>query len=473
MLRKITDNIIWSVLLAALIIAVVFLVVKFSYLSITIILALVAIVLIFTKIIKNPFWGMLLLIFFLPFERIPTIDVGLVTLKINQLVAGLTLIAWVLSLMFQKRKIEPNPLTWPIIFFLLACFLSILQAGDLTRAIEVFVFTVFVILVGVLVVNLVNSKDKLQQIITMLFTITLIICLFALYQFVGDMIGLSPALTGLKVGYTKIVFGFPRVMAFFNEPLYLADFLFIPLGIGIALFFANINIIKRSYLWFLIVLMLIVFILTVSRGAYLGLVAMALVFLIFMIRKIFAWKHIIVGVMIILSVGAGTLFFLSKAQPRAFEEFIGHVTVQDFSSGESTQGRLQAYSKAIDIWKSHPVLGIGVGNYGPYTKGFPDSKTVTGWDVVNNEYLEIMAETGTVGIIAFALIIIVLFWRGIIAYFLSHDEFLKVILVGLFAAFIAILVQYNFFSTLYIMHIWVLIGLIIAVENLIFREKKI
>jgi F0F1-type ATP synthase assembly protein I len=67
----------------------------------------------------------------------------------------------------------------------------------------------------------------------------------------------------------------------------------------------------------------------------------------------------------------------------------------------------------------------------------------------------------------------VIFIRSIKAYIITKDIYLKATILGLNSAFLAILVQYNFFSTLYIMHIWVLIGLIIAVQNIALSSKPI
>jgi O-antigen ligase len=438
----------------------------FSYNGIFIIIALVLAFVIFGLIIKNSLWGFLLLIFSLPFERIPTIDVGLVTLKVNQFLALSVLIAWILSVIFEKRKIISNPLTWPIILFIFANLISIFHAGNVERAFQVFIFIFFMAIISFLVVNMVSTEDILKKVLKTILYTSIFICIFGVYQFFGDLIGLSSTLTGLKEGYTKAVFGFPRIMAFSNEPLYLANFLLIPLGVSAALFFSKDKFIPKIYLFLTLLLMLLVFILTVSRGAYAGLGAMALFLILFFLKKIFTWKNIVIGLLAITIVLGGTYYFLSRAEPQALDEFIGHITVNDISAGESTQGRLQSYQVAYDIFLDNPINGIGVGNYGPYVKNFPDSADVSGWDIVNNEYLEIMAETGLVGIITFVLILLVIFFRSYMVYFRTKNEFLKTILLGLVAALIGVLVQYNFFSTLYIMHIWVLIGLIIAVQNI-------
>jgi len=68
-------------------------------------------------------------------------------------------------------------------------------------------------------------------------------------------------------------------------------------------------------------------------------------------------------------------------------------------------------------------------------------------------------------------VIIFLFFRTFIALKYARDVFLRSVLIGLFAALVGVLIQYNFMSTLYIIHIWVLIGLLVGVQNIILMQN--
>ena len=99
-------------------------------------------------------------------------------------------------------------------------------------------------------------------------------------------------------------------------------------------------------------------------------------------------------------------------------------------------------------------------------------KYISDYDIVNNQYIELLTETGWVGLSAFLFLIIFIIWRGVIAFYKSRNRFIKYTLVGLMSAFVATMFQYNFFSTLYIIPIWILIGIFIAVQNLAFKDEK-
>jgi len=457
--------------LAAIIVA------KFATLAMAIIPVLIAIVLLTFYIFKNPELGWFLIVFFLPFERVPTVNLGGVDVKINTIIGFITLFAWILALAFnpKKFKVQPNALSIPLILFIFAMLLSLPHAVALTRAIEVLFFILFTMALGILALNMVYSKETLKKTLLVLFASSFLVGVFGLFQFGGDVVGLPASITLLKAGYGSAVFGFPRIQAFSMEPLYYANFLLIPIAVALALFFNKVDIpLKRWWLEGLLILLLIDFVLTVSRGGYLGLVGTFLVVGLLLFKRVFTWKNILIGLVSIFVIGYGVLFALNKGETRAVGEFIGHVTLQDLFSGkgESVEGRLKTFRHALNAWRESPIFGNGIGNYGPWTKHYPPTTPVTGWDIVNNQYIELMAETGIVGLAAYAILVIVLIIRTFIAYKYAHDPFLKAVLVGLLAALVGILIQYNFLSTLYIIHIWILIGLLCAVQNIILKNRK-
>ena len=89
---------------------------------------------------------------------------------------------------------------------------------------------------------------------------------------------------------------------------------------------------------------------------------------------------------------------------------------------------------------------------------------------MNNEYVELLTETGLLGAMSFVLFLFLVFHRSFRALRrVSHDPNLRALVVGLTTAAIGILVQYNFFSTLYILPIWMTFGLLLSVQTMILR----
>jgi len=452
-----------------------FIIAKTGAISLVILPLLILAVVLSFFIIRNPELGWFLIVFFLPFERVPSYELAGINLKINTLLGFLTLFAWVVAMMFnsKKFKVQPNALAIPLSLLVIALLLSLTQAENLTRALSVLIFILFTIGLSILAVNMVNSKENLKKTLLVLFGSSFLVGLFGLYQFGGDVVGLPQGLTLLKEGYTSRVFGFPRVQAFSMEPLYFANYLLIPICVGLALALNKVDLIKRWWMIGLLALLLVNFILTVSRGGYAGLIVSLLILAIFFLKKVLTWKNILIGVVAGAIVIYGVAFALSAGEYRATNQFLGHIKLQDITQGESIQGRLVTFKNALRAYGQSPLLGIGIGNYGPWSKNFPPERPKTGWDIVNNQYIELLAETGIVGLAAFGLLLIVLIFRTFVAFKYASDIFLKSVLVGLLAALIGVLVQYNFMSTLYIIHIWVLVGMLVGVQNIVFKLKVI
>lgn len=469
---KMSQKIFLLILSAVILFATAFLIAKFSYLAVILIIGLALMIGIFVLVLKNPFLGLLLIVFTLPFERIPTLDIGFFTVKMDQVFAGLTMLAWILNLMFAKRKILSYPLGIPLILFLLTALIGVFQAGDFSRALSVFIFVAFMMVISFTTVNLIDDKEKLISLIKTLFISAALVCLFAFYQFLADLAGFPLILTGLKDIYSKAVMGFPRIQAFSMEPLYLANYLFIPLGLAAAFyFFRQREVGAKNRLLVLILAIILIIVLGISRGAYLALFFMGLFFALFLLKKVLTIKNLIISLFSLLIIGTAAYGFLTIAQPKAIEQFTQHATLERYYEEESVQKRLRDYQKALGFFATSPVIGIGLGNYGPAYENYPNQPKGDNWEIVNNQYIETLTETGVLGLSSLLLVFLVIIWRSIVAYFKTQDQLLRASLFGLLAAFLAILVQYNFFSTLYIMHIWVLIGLIIAVQNLSFQKK--
>lgn len=434
------------------------------------VVGLLVVFLLSIKISRQPFWGLLALIFFLPFERIPTLELAGFTLKINHIVGGLLIVFTFFDLAFNNRKVRPNPTAIPIILLIISFILSFVGSGLGLRSITFFVLDLFVIGLYLVTAQLVDSPSKLDKINKVFISSSWLIVIYGFYQFFGDLAGLP---TGLDPGYTKEIFGFPRVQAFSKEPLYLGNYLLIPLSLGFAQYLARIKNkelrIKHGWSLPLLLGLTVIFVLTLSRGAYLGAIGSFLVFALFYARRVFTIRNFTVATAGLLATIMIVGVIFTQLGPESKQKFLAHVTVQDFGHSESTTGRLIAFQKAIDAWQQSPWVGIGLGNYGLYTANYdPDKPQVA--DIVNNQYLELLAETGIFGLGAFVLLLLVMVWQFLRALGQATDE-LRPWLVGLFAALVGTLIQYNFFSTVAIMHIWVLLGLLTA-ASLIANKRE-
>jgi hypothetical protein len=403
----------------------------------------------------------------LPLERIPAFHLHYssyeITVRLSQ-IAGLGLILLNLPLVWRlRRDMLKSPWRW-LVLFMFTAVLSAGLASELSRSILVTAFIGFDIALA-WVISLYVKRDDLPIYFKILLGSGVLACLFGLYQFVGDLAGLPTTLTGLLPRYTSAVFGFPRIQSTGYEPLFFASYLLIPMSLAAAAFFWG----KLKYAWAL-VLMLTIICLTLSRGAYAATAAM----LLFLTgAALWSKQHfsrvVTLGAICILCVGLSigivsltprvqALFKNTSGNPKSQESvknFTGHTA--DVTGGDSFYNRSVTWDVAIDAFKKQPVFGIGPGTFGSFA--FKSNPKYFGNKdaIVNNEPLEILAEHGLIGLLAFlgfVLSFIKMLWSK------RPTGELAIWIFGLSAALVGTVVQYQTFSTLYITHIWVVIGML-------------
>ncbi|MBU1867896.1 O-antigen ligase family protein [Patescibacteria group bacterium] len=135
--------------------------------------------------------------------------------------------------------------------------------------------------------------------------------------------------------------------------------------------------------------------------------------------------------------------------------------ISDRLSFIASVGRFHHWRTAVKLFKRNPWLGVGIGNYGPLTQG--EGIPIGEYNVANNQPLSILAETGLIGFffygwfnIAFLVVIIKNLYQSLI----DRDNYWwSSFFLGTLLAFTALSVQYLLFSTINIIHFWILLAL--------------
>ncbi|MFH1207724.1 MAG: O-antigen ligase family protein [Patescibacteria group bacterium] len=439
---------------------------------------------IFYLIFRKPHWGAILMVFALPFERLGAYEAGGTTIRLSQIFLLATVAAWFSRLYFYKQyRFARNPVLIPIVLFMAIQVASLTQALNSGRSMTVLAYILFTAIAAAVIPNIVTTKQQLNKILVALLISFVLVSGFGLFQFLGDMAGLPQSLTGLRDLYTKDVLGFTRVQSTAYEPLYFANYLLIPIAIVFALWLAGSRSgdrwktglgtvsVRYGILLLLLGLGMVNLVLTVSRGGYLAVAAVLLVAGFWYWKKLFRPTTIIVMIICVVAVGYVVVkTFSPSGEALTLDKFKEHVS--NVFYGASYNERVDTIETAVQAWREHPLIGVGVGGFGPYAAPHPFYEPKDGWRIVNNEYIEVLAESGLLGLACFISLIIFLIIRSWGAARRTDDPYLKSVMVGLLAAFLGVLVQYLTFSTLYVMHIWVLIGLMIAVQNMALLPVK-
>lgn len=422
-----------------------------------------------------------LLVISLPFERIPSISLGGSNIRLSQIIVIFGL--WIFLILLARKdikllKVKINRLNYFLFLFILFSIPSWFMITDLKRFLVTESATLIVFGGFFLLSHFTQSiLDRVRDLVNTMIFVTL----FGYFQFAGDLIGLPTWITGLRENYTKIVFGVPRIHATAIEPLYFAGMLFICLFLSISYFFLNKQLVSSRLLKFLrldkrsnyitnyllFIYFIISFLLTISKSAIVIFFAI-LPFFSFFLIQIFNinLKNLIKksknSIIFLITFLIAIYSFFPAVQTiwsGIYSNFIGTIYGESASSGERSLF-FKAFSEMID---NHLILGIGSGHFGVDAgKYIPFQTGLDNFLIVNNVYLEVWLEHGLIPVfifIGFLASLLFILMKKIVAK-LNIDPELSCVNISLFFALMGYCFQWLTFSPIFIMPIFIIMGLI-------------
>lgn len=249
---------------------------------------------------------------------------------------------------------------------------------------------------------------------------------------------------------------------------------------GVFLFLTTRGFIVRLFLAISIVLFIGATIATMSRGGFVGLVAVVCVMLVFSPRK---WLTGIVTILMI--IGA-----LALAPSKYWSEM---ATIEHADQENDTgHARIYLWGLAWKIYLDNPILGVGPGNYQytayRYATEHEKDRGYHVWGrVCHSLYFTLLSELGTTGTIIFLLIMM----QGILNRKSLRKKYLNLksdlamqnqkyndlkifyyMSIAIDISLVAYLVTGAFVSVLYYPHFWILTGFSVAIMNVFNRELQ-
>lgn len=226
-----------------------------------------------------------------------------------------------------------------------------------------------------------------------------------------------------------------RVFSIFSNPNIMAAYMltFAPMSIGMA--YAENDTATKVFYWFCGICMCLGCLFTMSRGAWLGLAAAAILFALIVDRKLFS----------ILLLGGIAACFLPFVRSR-----ITYLFTPEFQESNARGGRGKRWDTAFsyldkyDRWE----LGLGYGMFGGAVAMQNKINPAFEYMYVDNYYVKIIAENGLIGLSAFLTSILGLLWNGIRACGRNSKNSCKPLCAGMLAGLIGMLIQ-SFFESLW------------------------
>lgn len=369
-----------------------------------------------------------------------------------------------------------TPLSIPLIIFLLVTGLSAFHALSLSAWLTEWVKWVQIFLVLILVVNLAAGERKWEWIVFVLVTSGVANALIGAYEFLGG----SGAL------HLLINDRFFRAFGTFGQPNPFGGFMGMMIPLSLAAFVGYALRLKGSiatnrglYVGLMVYYLLSSLILMAgilmswSRGAWLGL-AGALFAAVFMLMRRW-WYGMILFIVILAAFvfiwGVGLIpdsvverLGTSGQELLAFEDARGvDITPVNYAVVE----RLAHWQAAINMAVAHPFGGVGFGNY---EVAYAQNRLLN-WSEslghAHNYYLNVLAEIGVVGLLAYGSVliyIILLCWRAC-----RHpDNMACLVVIGILSSWVYICIH-SIFDNLFVnnlfLHIGVGLGLLVVLHD--------
>lgn len=343
-------------------------------------------------------------------------------LDIGQLSFFLAVGIWLIhKISLRQRFLYPQniPILRPIGLFFFATALTLPTAYSVSAGINEWVKWAEILLLIYIVAD--YGKSRRDWLVLGLVIAAVSQALIGLYEFRG----------GSGAAHLWILdFRFFRAFGSFGQPNPFGAFmgLVLPLALGAAWGYLNEAWHKRRHstwhtdailcLFYSLsaLILLLGLLVSWSRGAWLGFGVVGMVLLWLAPPRLWQGTLLLIAASILI----GILWFTGRIPPQIAQRITDFQ--QDFTGFQDVRGvvisdenyavveRLAHWQSALDMAKSHPWLGVGFGNY---EIAYPDFALIN-WPLAlghaHNYYLNLVAETGLIGLAAYLLMWIGVLW---------------------------------------------------------------
>lgn len=375
------------------------------------------------------------------------------------LVAALS-VAWLISAR-ERALVEALTATWMpfLLAFLGAITLSATQAADSHASLREIVKWLEVCVVYLTGLRFIRSDRQLLAVVLAV---------------------LASGLTESALGYAQFAFQlgpdafkhgpFLRAYGTFDQPNPYAGFLNMTLPFGLTLGALHPSRRVRTACLVSVLIILGAILVSESRGALIAGLFAAVVVLGSIWRRAAAAAWL--GLMAVLTGGLLATFNLVPVSP--FVRVLTAVGLGNVSFGDVNDTNFSAVERAahwlagVRIFASHPLLGVGIGNYAVAYPAFHPRGWYAPLAHAHNYYINIAAEAGIVGLTAYVLLVGSALWYSYAANRQVRTGMRRAVVLGVVGALAATSIH-NLFDVLYVHGMAAFLGLLVAMVPVAMR----
>ncbi len=370
--------------------------------------------------------------------------------------ASFILLIWVGEMLIKGEfTLDLTSLFLPASLLFIVSLLSLINAKSIGTGLESIAILIYFFLIYLLIVNTVKTKGHIKLLVGVILVSAVLASLYGLLQYYGVLPG-APGRTG----------GSGAIISSLGNKNYLGGFiayLFVP---SLILIFVS----KKLWIKILGLVSSAIIYLTLipvsSDGAWGALIAAALFLLIgmafFRLFSLFSKNRL----WVILLVSVLVLIYLLQGAPGPLNSLLGYSATtssqeKGWISSIPVVGRLAGKLRGVraedwwvgwEMFKDHPILGVGIGNYKvrflEYKGIFRTTERSERFDFyikraaqAHNEYVQMGSELGLLGILALAFVAFTIFRAGIRRILWERSPESRFMLLAFLAGVVAFMVH--------------------------------
>ncbi len=420
--------------------------------------------------------GLIILLFLAPLVFYPwattfTITKNTVVEILISLIAGF----WLAKQLEQKENtLLKSSLNFPILIFSLTILISLFQTNSLYDSFNELALWGSYFLVYFIVISSINNKKWIYILLKIVILSASIAAIYCIFQFYG-----------LDFSFWRKIGGRGSLFSTFGNPNYLAGHLAAITPLVFVLFCLQKNKFKKIILEIVVAILYASLLMTLCRGAWMGLFVSAVVMLVAIyffkrseltfFRKNKSWLISLILILLVISVIYSTPNPLNPLGKISVTQRVA-ATIEE--GGSSMQTRFLIWLSSVETIRQSPLWGEGIGTYGLY---YPSSQGAvlaqkryqkyipyTNKSInAHNDYLHIGGEIGIIGLAAF-LWVIFAFYKNILNGLLRAKNREKIfLLIGFIGGVTVLLIHASVSFPFHIisngMLFWLILGLSVVV----------
>lgn len=372
----------------------------------------------------------------------------------------------------EKTKLTSSTLNFPILSFISICILSLIWSDSFFVSLKELPLFLAGPLLYFIVTNNISDERQISRILNVLIIVGSLFGIYGILQY-----------NGIDFSFWTGNLARQRVFGLFGNTNYFAEYLIIPLTIAVSLFFSTPNKLKKILLLIGIIAMGVCLIVTFTRGSYLGfsvsLIFMSLLFIISRGKNFIKKNRKIFIIILAIVIFITFLFIIPNPLNKsgtAIEKIKSRISISKLTQSYSVKRRIATWKFTALMIKEHPLFGSGIGTFKYNTlkyqaeffkQGENRSLYPYGFaEKAHNEYLQLWAEMGIIGLGIFIWLIISYFWCGLKILRKIKDEYKQGIIIGLMGSVVAVLIDSLFGFPLHLpattILFWMALGLTMA-----------